>query len=132
MFEIQNQVRTYKNLATSEYFSYMMKKNDGADRPDLYSLATRTIPYCNTGNISCSVQGIQKHFNSDWKAIMSGEKSIASYKRNQPIPLHNKSIKFFEENGKIYARLSLFSKAAVKDDRYFRSAKEVSYVFILY
>ena len=115
MFEMQNQVRTYKNRASSEYFTYMMRKNEGADQPDLYALATQTIPYCNTGNVSCSVQGIRKRFNSDWKGIMSGEKSIASYKRNQPIPLHNRSIRLYEEDGKVYVRLSLFSKSAVDE-----------------
>lgn len=115
MFEIQNQVRSYKNLASSEYFSYMMKKNDGADKPDLYTLAIETIPYLNTGNVSCSCQGIQKRFNSDWKAIMKGEKSVASYKTNQPIPLHNKSVKFYEDESKIYVRLSIFSRNAVND-----------------
>lgn len=115
MRDIQYQVRQYKNRASSEYFLYMMKKNDGMEPPDLYGLAKSCMPYCNTGNISYNVQDMMKRFKTDWKDILSGKKSIPSYKSNQPIALHKNSIYLYEENGKYYVRLSVFSRDGVRE-----------------
>lgn len=69
MFDIQRKVRTFKNRASSEYFSFMMRQMQFKDengryptdeellghklRNHLYHMATGCIPELNTGNAVC-------------------------------------------------------------------------------
>lgn len=126
MFDIQRKVRTFKNRASSEYFSFMMRQMQFKDengryptdeellgyklRNHLYHMATGCIPELNTGNAVCVSEDVCKYFKNHKKDIFAGKTTIPSYGSNQPIAIHNRSIVFSEEDGKIYLTLSLFSK----------------------
>lgn len=126
MFDIQRKVRTFKNRASSEYFSFMMRQMQFKDengryptdeellghklRNHLYHMATGCIPELNTGNAVCVSEDVCKYFKNHKKDIFAGKTTIPSYESNQPIAIHNKSIAFSEEKDKLYLTLSLFSK----------------------
>lgn len=114
LWEMQNQVRQAKNTIASEMYLHIVKKDEGYPEPDLYSIVKSKLPYSNTGNISSLQQKINKKLKTEWKDILRGDRSIPSFGKDQPIPLHNKSIAFSQENGKYYMTLSLFSNEGVK------------------
>ena len=68
----------------------------------------------NSGNLSTSLMQTCKTFNKSKKEIINGERSINSYKADQPIDLHDKSIKLEYKNNEFYVRLSLLNKAGMK------------------
>ena len=127
MFDIQQNVQKFKNMASSVYFSYMMrqiqfKEENGRFPTDeelmvykmrnhLYHQAAETIPELNTGNVSSISEDVCKYFKSRKKDIFAGKMTIPSYKQGQPIVIHNKSIQFYEEDQKIFLTVSLFSNA---------------------
>lgn len=63
----------------------------------------------NTANLTTSIRKAVQRWKTDYTDILTGTKSIASYKANVPIDLHNKSISVYKENGNYYAKLSLVS-----------------------
>lgn len=125
MFDIQRDIRTFKNLASSEYFSYMMrrtqwKKEHGAYPADeellgdkigniLYRLGCDKIPSLYRANMSCVSREVMKYFKTRWKDIISGKMSIPTYKSNQPINIHNKYVVPIDVAGDIEVTLSLLS-----------------------
>ena len=126
MFDIQRKVRVFKNRASSEYFSFMIRQMQFKDengryptdeellgyklRNYLYHLSTDCIPELQTGNASCISEDVCKHFKSKKKDIFAGRVTIPSYGSNQPINFHNKSISFEEADGRLYLTLSVFSR----------------------
>lgn len=125
MFDIQRDIRTFKNLASSEYFSYMMrrtrwKEEHGAYPTDeellgdkigniLYRLACDEIPSFYRINANCVSRDVMKYFKTRWKDIISGKMSIPAYKSNQPINIHNKYVVPIDVDGDIGVTLSLLS-----------------------
>ena len=61
------------------------------------------------GNLSISIRRAIQRWKSDLKSVIIGEKSIASYKADVPIDLHNKSIHLYKENNSYCLVLSLLS-----------------------
>lgn len=130
MFDVQQEVRKFKNMASSEYFSYMMRQIQFKEehgryptdeelvgyniRTHLYHKAVDMIPNLNTGNASCVSEDICKHFKSRKRDIFAGRVTIPSYKGNQPIDIHKNSIRLFEEDGNVFIMLSLFSNGGKK------------------
>lgn len=130
MFDMQQKVRKFKNVASSEYFSYMMRQMQFKEehgryptdeelmgckmRTHLYHRSVDMIPELNTGNASCVSEDVCKHFKFRKKDIFAGRVAIPSYKGGQPIAIHNNSIRMFEEDGKIFITLSLFSNSGKK------------------
>lgn len=126
MFDIQRKVRIFKNRASSEYFSFMMRqmqfKNENGRYPTdeellgyklrnhFYHMATECIMELNTGNASCVSEDVCKYFKNKKKDIFAGKTTIPSYGSNQPIHFYNKSILFEESDGKFYLTLSVFSR----------------------
>lgn len=125
MFDVQQKVRKFKNMASSEYFSYMMRQIQFKEehgryptdeeligykiRTHLYHKAVDIVQELNTGNASCVSEDVCKHFKSRKKDIFAGRVAIPSYKGGQPISIHKNSIRLFEEDGKSFITLSLFS-----------------------
>lgn len=78
-----------------------------------------------SGNLSTSIIQTCKVFNKCKQEINSGERSILSYKANQPLDLHNNSIKLEYNNNEFYVRLSMLNKAGkakydIKDRLHFK------------
>ena len=69
-----------------------------------------------TSSVSTTENLVIKAFNNDKKQILKGEKSILSFKENQPIDLHGNAIrlKYNETDKNFYFSLSLLSKSGRK------------------
>ena len=68
----------------------------------------------NTANASCTLDLARNQFESSIKEYLSGTKSIIEYKSNQPIELHNKSIKIRNEQDEYLIDLSILNKESAK------------------
>ncbi|WPS85504.1 transposase (plasmid) [Brevibacillus halotolerans] len=67
-----------------------------------------------SSNASQSQQRAIKRWKSDQKDVSKGVKSIASYKENLPIDLHNKSIEVKKEKNGYLCTLKLLNKEGVR------------------
>jgi IS605 OrfB family transposase len=129
MFQIERDVRAYKNLASSEAFHDIVqqmnwkeihgaypKKTDLEDaeiipvRNRLYTMAASMIPTLQSGNASSISEDVNNYFTSHKKDIMAGRTSIPSYKSGQPIRFSKKNIFAERREGKRYLKLSVFSR----------------------
>ena len=128
LWALQQEVRTIKNKAVQlcwewQGFSSDYKKQNGEYPPKemigcngglasfLYA-SLKEENSGNTSNYSALLQDVAKHFSKDVAEYLKGTKSIISYKENQPIVLHNKTIRvaFDEKSNEYHIQLSLFSK----------------------
>ena len=127
---IQRNIRQFKNNAATQFFDYMSKREamkaemgTGKYPPDedvldglkisnlFYKMATETIPEIQTGNASAAVASVLSRFNTDYKDVLKGTKSLASFKRDQPINISGDAIKLYADGGKLYIIISIFSTA---------------------
>lgn len=71
-----------------------------------------------SANASMSSRETIAAFKNAKKEIISGERSILFYKRNQPLDLHNKSICLNFIDNTFYVKLKLFNTSAVKKNNF--------------
>lgn len=125
MWDIQKQVRTFKNRASSEYFTFMIKreqwKAEHGKYPDdielmgykmrdhLRELANEMIPDFNRGNTNEQSESICKYYTKRYRDILKGEMSIPSYKQDQPVGFRNTSIKIDYDGIDFIITLSVLS-----------------------
>lgn len=76
-------------------------------------LKVNTLLY--TANSSQSQQRAIKKWKSDIKEVFLGNRTIASYKKDTPIDLHNKSIEITKPQNKYVASLSLLNRKGAKE-----------------
>lgn len=62
----------------------------------IYSLLCQNAPDLQTANIATIQQSLSGKFRKDAKEILKGEKSIPSFKSDQPIELHNNNVKLVD------------------------------------
>jgi len=79
-----------------------------------YSHMATQYPRHYSSNLSCAVQSASKLYKNSRKDIFAGVKSIPSFKNNQPIILHNKSISIYNEDEWV-SSIKLFSQNYRKD-----------------
>ena len=132
MWDIQRDIRQYKNHVASHYFDYLMKrfrvKEETGEYPKdeelfggcklrnfMYRKAAEMIPAIQTGNASTISEATYDRLKSDTKEMLSGTKSLPSFKRDQPINISKQSIKLDEADGKVYMTVSVFSNAGKKE-----------------
>lgn len=72
-----------------------------------------TILY--TANSSQSQQRAIKQWKSDIKEVFLGNRTIANYKKDIPIDLHNKTIEINKQQNKYVASLNLLNRKGVKE-----------------
>lgn len=130
MFDIQRKVRAFKNLASSEYFSFIvqsMKVHEEMGkwpkeeellgyklRNHLYHEAVDMIPELQTGNVTCISSDVYKHIGNRRKDIIAGRVTIPSYKNEQPICINCDSIRMEENDGEPTMLISIFSNDGKK------------------
>ena len=68
----------------------------------------------NSGNLSTTTADVQKSFKNAKVDMIKGDKSIIEYKSDQPIDIHNKSIRIWYDNG-YYVKISLLNKKKFND-----------------
>lgn len=69
----------------------------------------------NTGNLTTSITNAIQRWKTDMKDTLRGNKSIANFKADVPIDLHNETISVFKEDGSYSAKISLLSNAYKKE-----------------
>lgn len=74
-----------------------------------------------SGNCSTTVRGVCSEFNNSKKDFIKGTRSIITYKDNQPLDLHNKSIRFEYSEDIFYVYLKLLNRSAAKKNNFVNS-----------
>lgn len=133
LWEIKNMTRKASNEAMRMYYiweneKHKVKQETGRypDEKDIYGVIYRNVvernmkeimDTCNTMNVGTTNQLILKKFNNDKKDIFLGKKSIANFKNNLPIDIHNDNYKFnIDENKKYKVQISLFTQEYKKEN----------------
>ena len=130
LFHLQDQTREIKNKTIQYCWEYNNFSSDYYKQNHEYPkeidiLSYKTLGgYVNdkfktgndlySGNCSTTVRNTCKEFNNSKKALKKGEKSIISYKSNQPLDLHNKTIRFEYINHEFYVYLKLLNRNSSK------------------
>lgn len=70
----------------------------------------------NSGNLSATLQLVEKQFKTSQRDFLKGEKSIICFKKNQPLDIHGKSIRLNHDKNTFYADISLMNKATAKEN----------------
>ena len=125
LWGLQKQIRAAKNRAVSAIYQNIMwkmeQKRITGEYPDeqarygcklgqhVYSLMRREAPDIQTSNIATSQQILNQKIKKSGKEILRGDKSLECFKANQPIEIHNKSIRIVDENGEIGIGMALFA-----------------------
>jgi IS605 OrfB family transposase len=103
---------------TGEHLNVLLetgyKRYDGY----IYNRIKDRVPNFASVNISATIQAAWKKYNSVKTDVSRGELSLPSYKRDQPLVLHNQSIKLTVENGKPMIAVTLFSGSYKKEKGY--------------
>ncbi len=132
LWNIQNDVRSMKNKVIQmcwewQNFRHEYSKSNGispnsADilrcktlKGDIDAALAKEYPAMYSSNRSTSVTNAFKDFNNALNQILSGEKSIIEYKRNQPIELHNAAITVKYEDSIYIFEISVFSNNRKKE-----------------
>lgn len=129
LWDLQRQTRELKNKAVqlcweysgfeSEYkilHGYKPKDKDilGYTLKGYVDMKLRSNSDLYSANLSTTVGLVCDAFKNKKSDILKGQVSVISYKTNQPLELHNKSIRLKYENGEFYTDISLLNNAAVK------------------
>lgn len=69
----------------------------------------------NSSNYTCTVIKATERWKNDLKEILRGNKSIASFRKDMPLDLHNKSLTLRKEDNSYYINLSLISNTYKKE-----------------
>lgn len=125
LWGLQKQIRSAKNKAVTALYENMMwkveKKRLTGEYPDeqarygcklgqyVYALMRQEAPDIQTSNIATSQQILTQKVKKSSKDLLRGDKSLECFKANQPIEIHNRSIRVVNNDGKITVGLSLFS-----------------------
>ena len=132
LWKLQDEVRTIKNKTIQQAwewnnFSADYKAQNGAypKMSDVSAYKTfsgyiydkfKVNYHLNTANLSYEIRDAESQFKTNVKDIIKGEKSILEYKKNQPLNLHDKTIKLSYEDKQFMFSLSLFNKGFAKEN----------------
>ena len=132
LWKIQDEVRTIKNKTIQQAwewnnFSADYKAQNGASPKMSDVSAYKTFSgyiydkfksdyHLNTSNLTCEIRDAESQFKANVKDIIKGEKSILEYKKNQPLNLHDKTIKLTYEDKQFMFSLSLFNRTFAKEN----------------
>lgn len=124
LWELQKQTRTIKNKAVQICWDFQNKSMAYHDEhgvylkdKDEYGMSLRGYLYAclkngvdiYSMNIVATTDKAYKEFDAAKKDILRGDRSILSYKKNQPLELHNESIVLSQDGDKYIAKLKLFN-----------------------
>lgn len=107
-------------------FASSYKQNNGVSPKDkdilgytldgyCYNILSKEFTKLSTYNISISIRSAIKRWKTDLKDVHNGNKSIASYKRNLPLDLHNKAINLSQTDEGYILSLALISNIYKKE-----------------
>ncbi|MGN0595607.1 MAG: RNA-guided endonuclease TnpB family protein, partial [Hominimerdicola sp.] len=129
LWDLQKQTREIKNKSIQYCWEYNNFTSDYYKKYNQYpnekdTLSYTLVGYVNdkfktgndlySGNCSTTIRGTCGEFKNSKKDFMKGTKSIINYKENQPLDLHNKTIRFEYIAGNFYVYLKLLNRNAYK------------------
>ena len=144
LWELQKQTREIKNKSIQlcwEYnnFSCDYYKKNGVYPKEKDILSYTLSGFVNdkfktgndlySGNCSTTIRTVCTEFNNSKSDFIKGDRSIISYKSNQPLDIHKKCIKVDYENGIFKVRLNLLNRPAFKRRNF--SNTEISFKILV-
>ncbi len=136
LWELQKQTRTIKNKCIQVCWDFTNRSLENHEvygtylnEKEEYGMTLRGRlnhllgkgSFLYSGNASATTDKAYAEFNAAKKDMLAGNRSILSYKKNQPLELHNKTIFLALENGTYYADLKLLSRPGAKTLGYHRT-----------
>ena len=129
LWDLQKQTRDIKNRTVQLCWEWMNFSSDYCKTQEEYPKERDILGYTlegyvydyfktgydlYTGNISTSSREVCSSFKNVKKEIMKGERSILSYKANQPLDLHKKAISLEYDNFNFFVKLKLLNRTGKK------------------
>ena len=129
LWDLQKQTRDIKNRTVQLCWEWMNFSSDYCKTQEEYPKERDILGYTlegyvydyfktgydlYTGNISTSSREVCSSFKNIKKEIMKGERSILSYKANQPLDLHKKAISLEYDNFNFFVKLKLLNRTGKK------------------
>ncbi len=124
LWELQKQTRIIKNKSIQRCWDFQNQSRANYEatgaylkEKDVFGMTLRGQlnhllgkgSFLYSGNASATTDQAYKEFNAAKKEIFAGDRSILSYKKNQPLELHKKTIRLYNDNNHYYAELKLLS-----------------------
>ncbi len=144
LWELQQQTREIKNKTIQLCWEYSNFSSDYYKRFHEYPRDKDILNYTLLGfvndrlksnndlyssNCSTTIRASCADFNNAKSDILSGKRSIISYKANQPLDMHNKSIRVLFDGENYYVYLKLLNRSAFK--RYGYKNSEIKFKIIV-
>lgn len=140
LWNLQRQTRDIKNKSVQLCWEWLNFSSDYYKKSEEYPKEKDTLGYTLSGfvydriksgsdlyssNLSTSSRDTCTAFSNYKKEMLKGERSVLSFKANQPLDIHNKAIKLSYENGDFFVALKMLNRAGkekygIKDDLRFR------------
>ena len=129
LWDLQKQTRDIKNRTVQLCWKWMNFSSDYCKTQEEYPKERDILGYTlegyvydyfktgydlYTGNISTSSREVCSSFKNVKKEILKGERSILSYKANQPLDLHKKAISLEYDNFNFFVKLKLLNRTGKK------------------
>ncbi len=130
LWELQNQTRMIKNKTIQYCWEYSNFSSDYYKQHGSYPSEKEILSYTLDGyvndkfknnndlysaNCSSTTRNTVKEFKNSKSDIIKGTKSIISYKSDQPLSLHNKSIHIEYIGGQYFANINLVNRSYAKE-----------------
>lgn len=145
LFELQRQTREIKNKSIQYCWEFSNFSSDYYKQNHEYPkekdiLSYTLVGFVNdkfktgndlySGNCSTTVRGACGEFKNSKTDFLKGTKSIINYKGNQPLDLHNKTIRFECIGKDYYAYLKLLNRPAFQRNNF--SSSEIKFKVLVY
>lgn len=117
LWNLQRQTRDIKNKCVQLCWEWLNFSSDYYKKSEEYPKEKDTLGYTLSGfvydrikngsdlyssNLSTSSRDTCTAFSNYKKEMLKGERSVLSFKANQPLDIHNKAIKLSYENGNFF------------------------------
>lgn len=129
LWDLQNQTREIKNKAIQYCWEYSNFSSDYYKQFGEYPKEKEVLSYTLDGfindkfktgydlysiNVTTTIRTASSAFKNAKKDIIKGERSIMSYKKDQPLEIHNKCVKLEYKENNFYVRLKLLNEPSRK------------------
>lgn len=132
LWKLQDEVRTIKNKTIQQAWEWNNFSADYKDQNGVYPKISDVSAYktfsgyvydkfkrdyhLNTSNLICEIREAESQFKTNKKDIIKGEKSILEYKKNQPLNLHNNTIRLSYNDKQFVFSIGLFNRSFAKEN----------------
>lgn len=129
LWDLQRQTRDIKNKTVQLCWEWLGYSSDYYKKNEEYPKEKDTLGYTLSGfvydhfktgydlysaNLSSSSRDVCNAFSNAKKEMLKGERSILSYKANQPLDIYNKAISLEYTDNEFYVSLKMLNRAGKK------------------